>query len=73
VTPVGGDDEKQTPECQRYASDDSSGRAKFEPWNLCGGEPDPGEHHEQEPDFSEAYPRVMREGKDERHWHKLPT
>ena len=64
VTPVRGDDEKQTADCKRYTRDNRPSGAKLEPRQLCGCEPDPGEQHQQEPDLGEAHARVMRETED---------
>jgi hypothetical protein len=67
VTPVRGDDEKQTAEGKRCACHDRSGSGKLELRDLCGDQPDPGEQHEQESDFGEARAGLMRETKDEAH------
>ena len=55
-----GDDEEDPGDCQRDARDDGSGGSQLEAGDLCCGEPDPGEHDEQESDFRDVYARVMR-------------
>ena len=64
VTPVRGDDEKQTGERERDTCDDRSSGTKFELRDLRRGEPDPSEQDEQESDLGEAHARLMRQSKE---------
>jgi hypothetical protein len=43
VTPMRGDDEEHTADCQRHARDDRPSAAQLELRNLCSDDPDPGE------------------------------
>ena len=75
VTPVRGDEEKQTRKRERDACDDRSSGAKFELRDLRRGEPDPSEQDEQESGFREARARLTRqsEGVHGRHSSCLAT
>jgi hypothetical protein len=46
MTPVRGDDEKQTAEGESNSRDDRPGSAQFELRDLCGGQPDASEQNE---------------------------
>jgi hypothetical protein len=61
VAPVRCDDEKQTAERERDTCHDRPSDGKLELRDLCRGEPDPGDQHQQEAGFREADPCVMRE------------
>lgn len=61
VTPVRGDDEKQTAESERDARDDPSCGASLQPRDFGGDEPDTGEQDKQEPHFGDDHPSVRRE------------
>jgi len=51
---VRGDDEEQTADGESDSRDDRPCSGKFEPRDLCGGQPDAGEQKEQEADFGQA-------------------
>jgi hypothetical protein len=59
VTPVRRNEEERTSDCERHTCDDRSRVAQLELRDLCGGKPDPGEQHKQEPDFGEAQARPV--------------
>ena len=61
VTPVRGDDEKQTRERERDARDDPSCDASLQRRDFGGDEPDTGEQDEQESHFGDDHPSVRRE------------
>jgi hypothetical protein len=63
VSPVGGDDEQQTPNRKRHASNRRPAGAESELGNLGGGEPNASEQKEQEPDLGEASAGVLRQCK----------
>ena len=61
VTPVRGNDEKQTAESERDARDDPSRGASLQRRDFGGDEPDTGEQDKQEPHFGDDHPSVRRE------------
>ena len=61
VTPVRGDDEKQTAESERDARDDPSCGASLQRRDFGGDEPDTGEQDKQEPHFGDDHAGVRRE------------
>jgi hypothetical protein len=61
VTPVRGDDEKQTAESERDARDDPSCGASLQRRDFGGDEPDTGEQDKQEPHFGDYHASVRRE------------
>ena len=61
VTPVRGDDEKQTRERERDARDDPSCDASLQRRDFGGDEPDTGEQDKQEPHFGDDHPSVRCE------------
>ena len=54
VAGVSCNDQKYTSDSKRDASDDGPTDSELESRHLCSGEPDPGEHYEQEPDLCET-------------------
>jgi Transposase DDE domain group 1 len=61
MTPVRGDEEKQTADGESDSRDDRPCSAQLELWDLCGGQPDASEQKEQEADLGQVSARLMRE------------
>jgi hypothetical protein len=67
VTPVNGDDQKDTADRDRQARHDRSRGREPQLRDLRRCQPDSGEDEQQKPDFGDACARVIRETENEVH------